>query len=91
MSARNYKAQFGLAIKIYSVWIFILNNSAIWLVKTKLQNKQMHCRISPRTCTPCGYTLKISRDHRLLIYDENRTTETDGMGPFKYQQILFAS
>ena len=87
MSARNYNAQFGrLAIKIYSVWISILNNNAIWLVKTKQQDKQMHCRISPRrTCNPCGYTLKIScRYHRLLIYDKNRTTETDGMRPYKF-------
>ena len=37
LPANGYKAQFGLAIKINSVWI--LNNSAIWLVKTKPQNK----------------------------------------------------
>ena len=42
--ARNYKAQFGLAIKIY-LCMCIINNSAIWLVNTKPQNKQMHCRI----------------------------------------------
>ena len=72
MPARNYKAQFGLSIKIYSVWIFILNNSAIWLVNTKPQKKQMHYQISPRrTCNPCGYTMKISlRYDRLFIYDE---------------------
>ena len=82
MPARNYKAQFGLAIKIYSVYIFILNNSAIWLVNTKPQNKQMHCRISPRrTCNPCGYSM--NRYHRLLIYDVKRTTKIDSMGPFK--------
>ena len=71
MPAKNYKAQFGFAIKIYSVWIFILNNSVIWLVNTKPQNKQMHCPISPRrTCNPCGYTMKMSsRYHSLLIYD----------------------
>ena len=42
MPARIYKAQFGLAVKIYSVWTVILNNNTIWLVKTKPQNKQMH-------------------------------------------------
>ena len=26
----------------YTVWIFTLNNSVIWLIKTKPQNKQMH-------------------------------------------------
>ena len=57
----------------------------MWLVNTKLQNKQIHCRISPRTtCNPCGYTMKISsRYHRLLLYDVKRTTEIDGMAPFK--------
>ena len=71
LPARNYKAEFGLAIKIYCVWIFILNNSSIWPVNKKPQNKQMHCQISPRiTCNPCGNTMKISlRYHRLLIYD----------------------
>ena len=51
----------------------------------KPQNKQMHCRISPRrTCNPCGYTMKMSsRYHKLLIYDVKRTTEIDGMEPFK--------
>ena len=39
--------------------------------KPKPQNKQMQCRISPRTtCSPCGYTMKMnSRYHRLLMYD----------------------
>ena len=43
--------------------------------KPKLQNKQMHGRISPRrACNPCGYTIKMnSRDHRLLIYDVGET------------------
>ena len=84
LPARSYKAQFGLAIKIYSVWIVIVNKSAIWLVKTKPQNKQMHGRIPPRrACNPCGYTMKIScRYHRLLIYDVKRTTKIDGMGPY---------
>ena len=84
MPARNYKAQFGLAIKIYSVYIFMLNNSAIWLVNTKPQNKQMHFQISPRRmCIPCGYTMKMgSRYHKLLIYDVRRTTEIDCMDPF---------
>ena len=61
-------AQLGLAIKTYSVWIFILNNSAI---NAKLQNRQMHCQISPRiTCNPCGITMRISfRYHRFLVYD----------------------
>ena len=51
----------------------------------KPQNKQMHCQISPRrVCNPCGYTMKMSSIyHRLLIYDVKRTTNTDGMGPFK--------
>ena len=83
MPARNYKAQFGLAIKIYSDinQILILNNSAIWLVNTKPQNKQMHCQISPkRTFNRCGYTINMSS--RLLIYDVKRTTKIDGMGPF---------
>ena len=85
MPARNYKAQFGLEIKIYSVWILILNNGPIWLVYMKPQNKQMHCQISPRrVCHPCGYTIKMgSRYHRLLIYDVKRTTNIDGMGPFQ--------
>ena len=49
MPARNYKAKSCLA----------LNNSAIWLVNTKPQNKQTHCQISPRrVCKPCGYTMK---------------------------------
>ena len=71
MPAGKYKAEFGLAIKIYSVLIFILNNSAIWRVNAKPQNKQMHCQISPkRMCDPRGCTMKIrSRYHRLLIYD----------------------
>ena len=48
MPARNnYKAQFGLAIKL-TLPRLILNNSTIWLVNTKAQNKQMHCQISPR-------------------------------------------
>ena len=63
----------------------MLKNSAIWLVNTKPQNKQMPCRFLPRkTCNSCGYTMKISSMlHRLLIYDINRTTKIDGMGPFK--------
>ena len=79
----KYKAQFDLAVKIYSVWIFILNNSD-FLVNTKPQNNQMHCRISPRrACIPCAYTMKISsRYHRLLIYDVKRITKLDGMGFF---------
>ena len=85
MPARKYKAHFCLAIKIYSVWIFMLNNSTIWLVNTKPQNKQMHCQISPkRACNPWGYTTKMSSGHhRLLIYDVQRTNKIDGMGPFR--------
>ena len=51
----------------------------------KLQNKQMHCKISPRRASnPCGNTMKISSVyHRLLIYDVKRTTQIDGKGPFK--------
>ena len=78
MPARNYKAQCGHAK-------FILNNSAIWLVNTKPQNMQIHCRISPRrTCNPCGNTMKISsRYHRLLIYDVKRNSEIDVWVPLK--------
>ena len=67
MPANNYKAQSDLAIKIK----FLLNNSAIWLVNTQPQNKQMHCQISPgKSCNPCDYTMKISSMyHELLIYD----------------------
>ena len=84
LPAWNYKAQFGLGIKIYSVQILILNNSAIWQVNMKPQNKQTHSRILHRsTCNRCGNTMKISsRYHRLLIYDVKRTTKIDGMGPF---------
>ena len=51
----------------------------------KPQNKQMHCRLSPRRmCNPGGYTMKIiSRCRRLLIYDIKRSTEIDSTGPFK--------
>ena len=61
-------------------------SNAIWLVKMKPQNKQMHCRISPRRmCHSCGYTMKISsRYHRLLIYDVKQYTKIDGMGPFNH-------
>ena len=85
MRARNYKAQFCLANKIYSVKILILNNSAIWLVNTTPQNKHMHSQISPRiTCNPCGYTMKISSRYQwLLMHDVKRTTKVDGMGPLK--------
>ena len=50
----------------------------------KPQNKQMHCRISPRrTCNSYGYTVQISCwYHRLFIYDLKRTANIDGMGPF---------
>ena len=62
----------------------MVNNSAIWLVNEKPQNKQMYCRISQRRmCKPCAYTVKISsRYRRHLIYDVKRTTKIDGMGPF---------
>ena len=62
-----------------------MNNSAIWLVNTEPQNKQMHYRIFPRrACNLCGYTMKISSMyHRLLNYDVKLTTKIDGMGPFK--------
>ena len=34
-------------------------------------------------CNPYADTMKIScRYHRLLIYDEKRTTNIDGMDPF---------
>ena len=81
MTARYYKTQFGLTIKIHSVWIVILNNSAIWLISMEPQKKHMHYGFSPRrTCSPCGYTMKMSsRYHRVLIYDVKRTTTIDGM------------
>ena len=62
----------------------MLNNITVWLVNTKTQNKQMHCRISPRrTCNPRGYTIKMgSRYHKLLIYNVRRATKIDGMGHF---------
>ena len=84
MTLRDYKAHFGLAIKIYSVKIFILNNSVIRLINMKPQNKQICCQISPRgLCNPCGYTMKMSpRYHGILIFDVKRTTTTEGMGPF---------
>ena len=90
MNSRNYKAKFGLAIKIYSVCVFILKNSAIWLVNMKPQNKEMQCLISPRrTCNPCGYTMKMSsRYHRLLICDLKRTTKIHGIGPFSLGHYL---
>ena len=54
----------------YYVWIFILNNSAIWLVNTKPQN------IAKFNPEECFNTMKISsRYHRLLIYDVKRTTK----------------
>ena len=66
----------------------MFNNSAFWRVNTKQQNKQMHCRISPGTCNPCGYTMKIGcRHHRLLIHDVKRTTKIDSMGPFNFKAI----
>ena len=85
MPVRNHKALFGIAIKIYSVWILILNESALWLVNMESQNTQVHFQISPRrTCNPCGSTMRISsRYQRLLIFDVKRTTKIDGMGPFK--------
>ena len=50
----------------------------------------MNFGISPRrTCNQCGYTMKISSMyHRHLIYDVKRTTEIDGMGPFKGKQSM---
>ena len=79
----------SLVLQSKFTWIFMLNNSAIWLVNMKPQNKQMHCRISPRSsCNPCGYTMKISsRYHRPLIYDIKRITKIDGMGPFNQRSI----
>ena len=71
-----------------------MNNSAVWLVNTKPQNKQMYWRFSPRrTCILCSCTMKISlRYHRLLIYDVKRTAKIDGMDPFKvdiFSTIVF--
>ena len=86
MPVRNYKAQFDLEIKIE----IYIEYSTIWLVNTKPQNKEMHCRISPRrACNPCGYTIKISSlYHRLLIFNAKLSTKTDGMGPFKQTGCL---
>ena len=80
MPARNYKAQSDLAIKLE----IYIEYSAIWLVNTKPQHNQIHCRISPRrACNQCGYTMKISSlYHRLLIFYAKLTTKTDGMGTF---------
>ena len=62
MPARNYKAQSDLAIIIE----IYMDNSAIWPVNMKPQNKQTHCQISPRSaCNSCGNTRKISS---MLIY-----------------------
>ena len=75
-------AQFGLAIKIYSVLIYILNNnSAIWVVNMKPQNKQMQCQILPRRLVWL-YSENHCRYHRLFIYDVERTTKINGMCPF---------
>ena len=65
----------------------MLNNSAIWLVNTKPQNKQfMHCQFSPkrmyiqpmRLCNENQFLY-----HRLLIYDVKGTTKIEIVGPFK--------
>ena len=62
----------------------MMNESVTSLLNTESQNMQMHGPISPRrTCSPCGYTMKISsRYHRLLIYDVKRTTKIGSMGHF---------
>ena len=80
MPARNEKAQFGL-LKI------ILNNSAIWLVKTKPQICKCIAKFHPEERAAHEvYTMKMSsRYHRLLIYDVKRNSEIDDMGPFQSQ------
>ena len=50
MPARNYKAQCGLAIKIYPVKILILNNSAIWIVNTKPQKEHSIAKFYLEEC-----------------------------------------
>ena len=74
-----YKAQFGLTIKIYSVWTFILNESDIWLVYKESQITQMHCRISPRKMfNPCDFTMLINcKYHRLLNNDVKRNSKIE--------------
>ena len=66
--------------------VFILNDSAIWLVNKASHNTKIHCRISlRRTCRPCGFTIEVSsRGHRLLIYFVKRITEIDGKDPLLY-------
>ena len=62
-----------------------MNNSAIWLVNTKPQNKQMNYRFSPeKRAINVGIQY-----HRLLNNDVKRTTKLDGMGPFKSSIKIF--
>ena len=61
-----------------------MHESGICLLNKELHNMYIHCRISPRrTCTLCGFTMKISsRGQRHFIYNVKRNTKRDGMGPF---------
>ena len=50
----------GLALQIYSVYMFKLNESATCLVKKELHSTLMKCQIKPRiTCEISGFTMKI--------------------------------
>ena len=40
----NSKSWFSLAVELYLVKIFILNESAIWLVSKKSHNMEIHCQ-----------------------------------------------
>ena len=71
MPARNYKAQSDLAITIE----IYIEYRAIWLENTKPQNKQMHCRISPRRACMWLYNENQFLHHRLLIFDAKLPTK----------------
>ena len=90
MPARNCKAQFGLAIKIFSVEIFILNNSAICQVNMNRTISKCTSKFHPEKCATHMVTMKMSsRYHNLLIYDvKRRPTNIDGMGPFNIQFLV---
>ena len=58
MPARKYQAQFGVAINILCLDIYI--EKLRHLASKNEKNKQMHCQILPRrTCNTCD------------LYDEN--------------------
>ena len=62
----NFKSQCGLATRIYPAEIFILNESAIWLITRKSRNMLL----SPRgTCRPYGAY------HAYIFRPGRRTTD----------------